>query len=65
MQEMWLCFLGWENPLEKEMATPSSILAWRIPSGQRSLVGYSLWGRKESDLTEQLSATDAEKGMGE
>ena len=31
MQEMWVQFLGQEDPLEKEMATPSSILAWRIP----------------------------------
>ena len=30
MQETWVGFLGWENPLEKEMATHSSILAWRI-----------------------------------
>ena len=28
---MWVRFLGWEDPLEKEMATHSSILAWRIP----------------------------------
>ena len=34
-------------PLEEEMATPSSILAWRSHT-QRSLVGYSPWGRKES-----------------
>ena len=45
--------LGWEDPLEKEMATHSSILTWRIP-WQRSLVGYSPWGRKELDMTEQL-----------
>ena len=31
MQETWVRFLGWENPLEKGMATCSSILAWRIP----------------------------------
>ena len=31
MQETWVHFLSQENPLEKEMATPSSILAWRIP----------------------------------
>ena len=30
-QEMWVGFLGWEDPLEKEMATLSSILAWEIP----------------------------------
>ena len=31
MQETWVQFLGWEDPLEKEMATHSSILAWEIP----------------------------------
>ena len=31
MQEMQVQFLGWKDPLEKEMATHSSILAWRIP----------------------------------
>ena len=32
MQETWVQFLGWEDPLEEEMATHSSILAWRIPT---------------------------------
>ena len=36
-------------PLEKEMATHSSILAWRIP--WTSLMGKSPWGHKESDMT--------------
>ena len=51
--------LGREDPLEKEMATHSSILAWKIPrtEGQRSLVGYSPWGRKELDTTEQFHFT--------
>jgi len=31
MWEIWLLSLGWEDPLAKEMATHSSILAWRIP----------------------------------
>ena len=31
MQETWVQSLGWEDPLKKEMATHSSILAWRIP----------------------------------
>ena len=31
MQEIWVRFLGWEDPLEEGMATHSSILAWRIP----------------------------------
>jgi len=31
MRETWVLSLGWEDPLEKGMATHSSILAWRIP----------------------------------
>ena len=38
---MWVQSLGQEDPLEKEMASHSSMLAWKIP-----------WGRKESDMTE-------------
>ena len=43
MQEIWVQSLGWEDPLEKEMATCSSILAWKIPwtegpSGLQSMV---------------------------
>ena len=52
MQETWVRSLGWEDPLEKEMAIHSSILVWKIP--WRSMVGYSPWGRRESDMTEQL-----------
>ena len=83
--------LGWEDPMEEDMATGSSTLAWRIPAteepkeeknalkyaslnsnwrrkwqpipvllpgefhGWRSQVGYSPWGRKESDMTERLN----------
>ena len=39
------------HALEKEMATHSSVLAWRIP-GMGSLVGCRLWGRTELDTTE-------------
>ena len=39
------------HALEKEMATHSNVLAWRIP-GMGSLMGYRLWGRTESDTTE-------------
>ena len=42
--------LGQENPLEKEMATHSSILAWRIPWTEE-LGGLQSTGRKESDTT--------------
>ena len=60
MRDTLVQSLGWEDPLEKGKATHSSILAWRIPwtvltYGQRSLAGYSPWGHKELDMTEQLS----------
>ena len=44
--------LGWEDPLEKGMATHSSSLAWRIPWAEEP-EGYSPWGCKESDTTER------------
>jgi len=58
MWKTWVQFLGQKEPLEKRMATflailearHSSILAWRI--SQRSPVGYSPSGHKESDTTE-------------
>ena len=40
------------HALEKEMATHSSVLAWRIPGTGGSLVGCRLWGRTEPDTTE-------------
>ena len=45
-QEMGVQSLGQGDPLEKEMATQFSILAWKS-NEQRSLVGYSPWGHKE------------------
>ena len=53
VQETWVQSLGWEDPLEKGMATHSSTLAWKIP-WKRNLVGYSPWGHKESGTTERL-----------
>ena len=52
MGETWVRYLGWEDLLEKRMATHSSILAWRIPGTEEP---GSSWGHKESDMTEQLS----------
>ena len=46
MQETQVQSLGGEDPLEKEMATHTSILPWENPMGQRSLVSYSPWGHK-------------------
>ena len=54
MQETWVQSLGWEDPLEEEMAPHSSILAWKIiwteePGGLQSM------HCKELDVTERLS----------
>ena len=46
MQGTWVQSLGQEHPLEKEMATYSSILPGEF-HGQRSLAGYSPWGSEE------------------
>ena len=54
MWEIHVQPLGWEDPLEKKMATHSSILAWRIPWTEE-LEGHSLWSHKESDTTEQIT----------
>ena len=53
MWETWVQSLGREDPLEKEMATHSSILAWRI-LWTEELGGLQSMGRKESDTTERL-----------
>ena len=54
--------LGREDPLEKEMAAHSSTIAYKS-HGWRSLVGYSPWGCKESDMTERLHF-DFPRGQG-
>ena len=53
MQETQIQSLGWEDPLEKGMATHSSIPG--ESHVQRSLAGYSPWGHKKLDTTEQLT----------
>ena len=52
-EETWVQSLGQEDPLEKEIATHLVLLPEKS-HGQRRLVGYSPWGRKESDMTKQL-----------
>ena len=54
MQETWVWFLGWEDPLEKDMATHSSILAWRIPWTEEP-GGLQSMGLQELGTTEKLS----------
>ena len=55
MWETWVQSPTWEDPLEKGMATHTSILAWRIPWTEEPGRVYNPWGCKELDTTEQLS----------
>ena len=57
MQEIRFRSLGWEDPLEEEMATHSSILAWRIEPSR-------VHGVTESDMVGQNSQQRAEAGLG-
>ena len=54
MEEKQVQSLSWEDPLEKEIPTHSSILIWKSYR-QRSLACYSSWGHKELDMTRRLS----------
>ena len=54
MQETQVQSLGQEDLLEREMASHSSILAWKIPWTEEPSRLYTPWGRKESDTTKQL-----------
>ena len=57
MQETWVQSLGLEDPLEKEMATHSSILAWKIPWREEPGRLQSK-EEQESDMTERLNWTE-------
>ena len=70
VQKLQIQSLGWEDPLEKEMATHSSVLAWRIP-GRGSLVSCRLWGSTDWGLTDfifsqswKLEVQDQDVGRG-
>ena len=54
MQETWIWSQDWGDPLEKGMATHSSILVWKIPRSEGP-DGLSPWGHEESDTAEQLT----------
>ena len=51
VQETWVPSLGWEELLEKGMATQSSTVAWRIPQTEEP-VGYSSRGGKGLDMSD-------------
>ena len=50
MEETWVRSLGWEDPLEKEMARHASILAWEIPWTEKP-GGLQSMGLHQSDTT--------------
>ena len=56
MKETWVQSPGWEDPLEEDIATHSSILAGKIPRTEKP-GGYGPWGLKESDITEATNHT--------
>ena len=55
MRETWVQSLGWEDHVEKGMATHFSILTWRIPWIEEPDGLFSPWGHKELDTTERLT----------
>ena len=57
MQEMGLQSLGWEDPLEKEMATHFSILVWEIPWTEEP-GGQQFMGSQRVDTTWQLKSNN-------
>ena len=59
MQETQVQPMNQEDPLEKGMATHTSLLAWRIPWTEEA-GGYSPWGHKESDMTKWLTLPSSE-----
>ena len=59
---MWIQPLGWEDPVEKAWPPTPVFLPGELP-GQRSLVGYSLWGHKESQRRTHVYSMEQGKMM--
>ena len=55
MQATLVQSLGWEEPLEKGLATHSNILCLGKPMDRGSLAGYRPWDHKEPDVNDQLN----------
>ena len=60
--ETWIRSLGWEDPLEEDMATHSSILAWRIPWTEEP-GGLQPMGSQEPNMTEKRSTAQRSRFM--
>ena len=63
VRETWVQSLGWEDPSGGEHGNPLWKSCLEFSLGQRSLVGYSAWGRKESDMTELLNTHTEQQNM--
>ena len=62
-QETWVRSLGWDDPLEEEMKTHSSNLAWRIPMDRGAWQVTVHGATKESDTTERLTTNKIHKSV--
>ena len=63
-QDMWVCSLGQKDPLEKEMATHSSILAWEIPWTEEPGGLQSMGSQSQTDLVTKQQQHHFNKGPG-
>ena len=63
--EMWVWSLSWEDSLKEDIATHSSILAWKIPWREEPGGGYSSWGCKASNMTEVSTHTRRANAYGQ
>jgi len=61
MQETWIQSLGQEDPWRRKWE-PTPVFLPGESHGQRSLVGYSPWGREELDMTERLTLPPLSEG---
>ena len=61
--ETWVLSLGWDDPREEEMATHSSIFAWRVPMGAwGGAWGATVYGVRELDTTEHTANAPMSSG---
>ena len=63
MQETWVQSLCWEDPLEKEMATHSSILSWKITWTEETVRHDSPWGCKSQTWLSDSTTTASDKAI--
>ena len=62
--KQWVCSLGWEDPLEEEMATDSSILTWKIPWTEEPAGPQAMGVTKASDRTQRLNNNHKKRELG-